>query len=78
MFLNNINNILYVWTIHSGILPTSFVDKVSICNIDKDTFFYMWYRQTFYIRYRQKYLCLYCIWTFCLYIIYTHIFLHDI
>ena len=43
MILININNILYVWTIHYDIFSASCIDKMSILNIDKDTVVYMWY-----------------------------------
>ena len=56
MFLININNILYVWTTHYDIFSMSCIDKMSICNIDKDTLVYMWYRKIVYIRYRKKYI----------------------
>ena len=52
MFLIRINDILYEWTKHYGILSTSCIDKIFIYNIDKDTFACMWYRQIVYIRYR--------------------------
>ena len=69
MFLININDILYVRTKHYDILSTSCIDKISICNIDKDSFVYTWYRQIIYIGYSQKYLCLHCIHIYFPYII---------
>ena len=38
MLLININNILYVWNIHYDILSALWINKMSILNIDKDTF----------------------------------------
>ena len=76
MSLINNNDILYVWTIHYDILYTSCTDKMSIYNIDKDIFVYMWYIKMVYISYRQKYPCLYCVLTFCLYI--TDIFTYQL
>ena len=43
MFLIHINNISYVCIIHYDILSKSCIEKMSICNIDKDTFVYMQY-----------------------------------
>ena len=68
MFLININDILSVWTINYDISSIPNIENLSLCNIDKDTFVYMTYRQNVYIRYRRKYVILYFIWTFCLYI----------
>ena len=68
MSLINNNDILYVWTIHYDMLSIPDIDNFSLCNIGKDTFFYMTYGKFVYIRYRQNYFCLYCIWTFYLYI----------
>ena len=67
MFLININNILSVWTINYDISSIYGKDNFSLCNIDKDTFVYMTYRQIVYIRYRRKHLCIYYIWVCCLY-----------
>ena len=42
MFLININDIFYVWTIDYDILSTSCIETMHIQNLDKDTFVYMW------------------------------------
>ena len=39
MFLINIKDILSVWTINYDILSIPVIENLSICNIDKDTFF---------------------------------------
>ena len=36
-----INNILSVWTINYDILSIPDIEKLSLCNIDKDTLVYM-------------------------------------
>ena len=53
----DINGVLYVWTIHYDIFSTSRIDKISICNIYKDDFVYMWYRKniSICIRYGKMY-----------------------
>ena len=40
-------------------LYTLCIDNMSIFNIDKYNFLYIWYRQFVYVSCRQKYLCLY-------------------